>query len=85
MQGELPPEIKYLFELTRIDFSNNDIEGSVPDEWSFLKNLGTNKQCRVSSLDFSLLTSSFMSSLPQLAANQAFWFYSSKYMLSTVE
>ena len=43
MQGELPPEIKYLFELTRIDFSNNDIEGSVPDEWSFLKNLGTNK------------------------------------------
>lgn len=54
MQGELPPEIKYLFELIRIDFSNNNIEGSVPDEWSFLKNLGTNKQCRVSSLDFSL-------------------------------
>lgn len=39
MSGRLPPEIAHLFELSKIDFSDNDIEGSVPDHWMALSNL----------------------------------------------
>jgi|AntRauTorckE5430_2_1112549.scaffolds.fasta_scaffold02840_2 hypothetical protein len=39
MSGQLPPEIAHLFELTKIDFSDNDIEGNVPDQWMSLTKL----------------------------------------------
>ena len=40
MEGVLPPEISLLSELTKIDFSDNEIVGSIPLSWTGLTQLG---------------------------------------------
>jgi len=45
MAGNLPAEIEHLFELNTIDFSDNDVAGNIPSQWSSLNKLSKFASC----------------------------------------